>query len=152
APQSLRGPDRSDREPARQPRTEARGERQGRGQGRRASQSHGIVGSGARLMLETLDLSRSLERSVYVREVARRQIQLRELGYQIHVQKRPVVILFEGWDAAGKGGAIKRLTGKLDPRGYTVHPISAPHGEDKSHHYLYRFWRRLPEPGHMAIF
>lgn len=103
-------------------------------------------------MLETVDLSRKLDRGSYVREVTRRQIQLRELGYQIYGQKRPVIVLFEGWDAAGKGGAIKRVTEKLDPRGYVVYPISAPQGEDKTRHYLYRFWRRLPERGQIAIF
>ncbi len=103
-------------------------------------------------MLETLDLSLSLDRDAYVREVTRRQIQIRELGYQVYLQKRPVMILFEGWDAAGKGGAIKRITEKLDPRGYVVYPIAAPHGEDKTRHYLYRFWRRLPERGQIAIF
>ena len=89
---------------------------------------------------------------VYVREMTRRQIQLRELGYQVYLQKRPVILVFEGWDAAGKGGAIKRITEKLDPRGYVVYPISAPQGEDKTRHYLYRFWRRLPERGQIAIF
>ena len=79
-------------------------------------------------MLETIDLTRKLDRESYVREVTRRQIQLRELGYQVYLQKRPVIILFEGWDAAGKGGAIKRITEKLDPRGYVVYPISAPAG------------------------
>ena len=103
-------------------------------------------------MLETLDLTHALDRAAYVREVTRRQVQLRELGYQVYLQKRPVVILFEGWDAAGKGGAIKRITEKLDPRGYVVYPIAAPHGEDKTRHYLYRFWRRLPERGQIAIF
>ncbi|NWF86045.1 MAG: hypothetical protein HXY18_19710 [Bryobacteraceae bacterium] len=103
-------------------------------------------------MLETLDLSRSLDRKTYVRELTRRQIQLRELGYQVYLQKRPVIVVFEGWDAAGKGGAIKRITEKLDPRGYIVYPISAPQGEDKTRHYLYRFWRRLPEKGQIAIF
>ncbi len=103
-------------------------------------------------MLETLDLSRTLDRKAYVREVTRRQIQLRELGYQVYLQKRPVILVFEGWDAAGKGGAIKRITEKLDPRGYIVYPISAPQGEDKTRHYLYRFWRRLPEKGQIAIF
>ncbi len=63
-----------------------------------------------------------------------------------------MVIVFEGWDAAGKGGAIKRITEKIDPRGYVVYPISAPQGEDKTRHYLYRFWRRLPERGQIAIF
>lgn len=103
-------------------------------------------------MLETVDLTRRLDRDTYVREITRRQIQLRELGYQVYVRKRPVLLLFEGWDAAGKGGSIKRITEKLDPRGYVVYPISAPQGEDKSHHYLYRFWRRLPERGQIAIF
>jgi len=103
-------------------------------------------------MLEMIDLTRTLDRASYVREVTRRQIQLRELGYQVYLQKRPVIMVFEGWDAAGKGGVIKRITEKLDPRGYVVYPISAPHGEDKSRHYLYRFWRRLPERGQIAIF
>lgn len=103
-------------------------------------------------MLETLDLARTLTRDKYVQEIARRQIQLRELSWQIYVQKRPVMVAFEGWDAAGKGGVIKRITEKIDPRGYVVYPISAPQGEDKTRHYLYRFWRRLPERGQIAIF
>jgi len=103
-------------------------------------------------MLETLDLNRKLDREEYIRQLARRQIQLRELGFQVYQQKRPVVLVFEGWDAAGKGGVIKRITEKLDPRGFVVYPISAPHGEDKTKHYLYRFWRRLPEHGTIAIF
>jgi polyphosphate kinase 2 (PPK2 family) len=103
-------------------------------------------------MLENVDLTLSLEKPEYRLQLNRRQIQMRELGYQVYVQKRPVVILYEGWDAAGKGGSIKRLTEKVDPRGYVVYPISAPKGEDKEHHYLYRFWRRLPEEGQIAIF
>jgi polyphosphate kinase 2 (PPK2 family) len=103
-------------------------------------------------MLETLDLTKKLERDEYVTEVARRQVQIRELGWQVYAQKRPVVILFEGWDAAGKGGAIKRVTELLDPRGYVVYPISAPHGEDKTRHYLYRFWRLLPAKSQITIF
>jgi AMP-polyphosphate phosphotransferase len=103
-------------------------------------------------MLEAVDLTKKLDRAAYVREMTRRQIQLRQLGYQIYQQKRPVIMVFEGWDAAGKGGAIKRITEKLDPRGYVVYPISAPQGEDKTRHYLYRFWRRLPERGQIAIF
>ncbi len=103
-------------------------------------------------MLSSIDLSLKLNRETYVREMTRYQVQLRELAHQIYQQQRPVVIVYEGWDAAGKGGNIRRLTEKMDPRSYTVYPISAPSGEDKSHHYLYRFWRRLPERGHMAIF
>ncbi len=103
-------------------------------------------------MLESLDLTRKLKRGEYVKQLTRRQVQLRELGWQVYQQKRPVMIVFEGWDAAGKGGAIKRITEKLDPRGYVVWPISAPQGDDKTRHYLYRFWRRLPEAGQIAIF
>jgi polyphosphate kinase 2 (PPK2 family) len=103
-------------------------------------------------MLETLDLSRTIARDRYVTEITRRQIQLRELSWQVYTNKRPVIVAFEGWDAAGKGGVIKRITEKMDPRGYVVFPISAPHGEDKTHHYLYRFWKRLPERGQIAVF
>jgi polyphosphate kinase 2 (PPK2 family) len=103
-------------------------------------------------MLEGLDLSLAVPRDRYVEEMARRQIQLRELAREIYRQKRPVVIAFEGWDAAGKGGAIKRITEKMDPRGYVVYPISAPQGEEKTKHYLYRFWLRVPERGQIAIF
>ncbi len=103
-------------------------------------------------MLETLDLDLALGREKYVKEITRRQVQLRELAWQVYAQRRPVVLVFEGWDAAGKGGAIKRITEKMDPRGYVVYPISAPQGEDKTRHYLYRFWRRLPERGQIAIF
>lgn len=74
------------------------------------------------------------------------------LAYRAYTLKRPVILVFEGWDAAGKGGTIKRITAKMDPRGYVVWPIAAPEGEDKDRHYLYRFWRRLPEQGQIAIF
>lgn len=103
-------------------------------------------------MLEKIDLSLSLSREAYEKQVEPLQNQLHLLGYQVYLQKRPVVIVFEGWDAAGKGGAIKRLTERLDPRGYVVWPIAAPQGDDKVRHYLYRFWRRLPELGQIAIF
>lgn len=63
-----------------------------------------------------------------------------------------VIVVFEGFDAAGKGGAIRRVTETLDPRGFRVHPIAAPDPKDQARHYLYRFWRHLPEPGTIAIF
>ncbi len=67
-------------------------------------------------------------------------------------EKRRAILVFEGWDAAGKGGAIRRLTEKLDPRGCKVWPIAAPKPEEQGRHYLYRFWQRLPEPGTIAVF
>jgi polyphosphate kinase 2 (PPK2 family) len=68
------------------------------------------------------------------------------------VHKRKTVIVVEGWDASGKGGAIQRLTSECDPRGYKVWPIGAPSAEEKAHHYLWRFWQRLPKAGEVAIF
>jgi polyphosphate kinase 2 (PPK2 family) len=103
-------------------------------------------------MLETIDLSKTLTREEYKQQLIQYQVRLGQLGYQVYVQKRPVVIVYEGWDAGGKGGNIKRVTSALDPRGYVVYPIAAPAGEDKTHHYLWRFWRRLPEKGQIAIF
>ena len=103
-------------------------------------------------ILSQVNLSLTLTEDEYKRQLVRYQVALGQLGYQVYVQKRPVVMIFEGWDAAGKGGAIKRLTERLDPRGYAVYPIAAPAGEDKTHHYLYRFWRRLPERGQIAIY
>jgi len=67
-------------------------------------------------------------------------------------QNRRAILVFEGWDASGKGGAIRRITEKLDPRGVTVHPISAPTPLEQSKHYLHRFQARLPEAGTIAIF
>jgi AMP-polyphosphate phosphotransferase len=103
-------------------------------------------------ILSQVNLNLALTEEEYRRQLVRYQVALGQLGYQVYVQKRPVVVVFEGWDAAGKGGAIKRLTELLDPRGYAVYSIAAPAGEDKTHHYLYRFWRRLPERGQIAIF
>ena len=103
-------------------------------------------------ILQRADLSQRLDEKVYDRELAPLQAKLHLLGFQVYQQKRPVVLVFEGWDAAGKGGAIKRITQQLDPRGYIVHSIAAPSGDDKERHYLYRFWRRLPPHGTIAIF
>ena len=68
------------------------------------------------------------------------------------VHRRSAVIVVEGWDASGKGGAIQRLTAECDPRGFKVWPIAAPSEEEKSRHYLWRFWQRLPKAGEVAIF
>ncbi|GAC1652887.1 MAG: hypothetical protein NVS4B8_28210 [Herpetosiphon sp.] len=103
-------------------------------------------------ILQRVDLTQTLDEATYKRRLARLQAKLHLLGLQIYLQKRPVVLVFEGWDAAGKGGAIQRITDQLDPRAYTVHAIAAPSGDDKAHHYLYRFWRRLPPQGAMAIY
>ncbi len=103
-------------------------------------------------VLGRVDLRLRLDQKAYERELKELQARLHLIGLEVYRQQRPVTLVFEGWDAAGKGGAIKRLTEKLDPRGYIVHAIAAPAGEDKTHHYLYRFWRRLPARGEIAIF
>jgi polyphosphate kinase 2 (PPK2 family) len=97
-------------------------------------------------------LSRKLDEKTYDRRLDRLQAKIHLLGLEVYRQQCPVVLVFEGWDAAGKGGAIKRVTEKLDPRSYVVRAIAAPAGDDKSHHYMFRFWRRLPPRGMIAIF
>lgn len=99
-----------------------------------------------------IDLSVSLSRIAYRRKRAKYRHALQALGRPVFENKRSVVVVFEGWDAAGKGGAIRNAMAPLDPRGYVVHPIGPPEGEDARRHYLYRFWRRLPEAGRVAVF
>lgn len=94
-------------------------------------------------MLEKVDLSVKITEKEYQHDVPLLQAQLRELAHQLYIRRRQMVAVYEGWDAAGKGGNIRRVTQRLDPRGYEVFAISAPTGEDKTHHYLWRFWRRL---------
>lgn len=103
-------------------------------------------------ILGRVDLTKSLTPKQYAQELEKCQERLRELEFACYKQRKPVVIVYEGWDAAGKGGNIKRVTQKLDPRGYNVIPIAAPQGEEASHHYLWRFWRHIPKGGHFAIF
>lgn len=88
----------------------------------------------------------------YKAELKVLQAKLKDLHNRLYRKKVPVVIAYEGWDAAGKGGNIKRITGALDPRGYEVHPIASPEPHEKARHYLWRFWTRLPKTGHIAIF
>lgn len=80
------------------------------------------------------------------------QEKLFELQVRYWMEKRRAVFVFEGWDAAGKGGAIKRLTAMMDPRGYKVWPIAAPGEEERAHHYLWRFASRMPPKGTIAVF
>jgi AMP-polyphosphate phosphotransferase len=88
----------------------------------------------------------------YIAEVFKLQLELLDLQKQIQQSNKKVIILFEGPDAAGKGGVIKRLTEKLDPRGLRVHSIAAPNLLEAGQHYFQRFFERLPQPGRLAIF
>ncbi|MBX7255140.1 MAG: polyphosphate:AMP phosphotransferase [Candidatus Hydrogenedentes bacterium] len=102
--------------------------------------------------LDRVKTSVALSRDKYDKELEPLQDELRRLQHLCYVRRTPVVIVYEGWDASGKGGNIRRLTKEMDPRGLEVVPIAAPQGDEKTHHYLWRFWRPLPKAGHIAIF
>ncbi|MBR0396923.1 MAG: phosphate--AMP phosphotransferase [Eubacterium sp.] len=95
---------------------------------------------------------KTVDPDTYKQELDRLQAELADLHNKLYRKKVPVIIGYEGWDAAGKGGNIKRITSALDPRGYIVHPIASPEPHEKARHYLWRFWNRLPRTGHIAIF
>ena len=103
-------------------------------------------------VLSGIDLSKSLTEEEYKTRLKKLQKRLAELHSELYRLRIPVVIGFEGWDAGGKGGAIKRLTSNLDPRGYRENPTAAPNDIEKVHHYLWRFWNSVPKAGHIAIF
>ena len=96
--------------------------------------------------------NKSLSDEEYKEQLTKLQNHLKELHNRLYRKKVPVVIVYEGWDAAGKGGNIKRITEALDPRGFEVQPIASPEPHEKARHYLWRFWMRLPKTGHIAIF
>ena len=99
-----------------------------------------------------LDSSFIDDKETYENKLKRLQKRILTIQQAYHHQHKRAIIVFEGWDASGKGGAIRRLTEKLDPRGVKVYPISAPSPEEQSKHYLQRFQARLPEAGTIAIF
>jgi polyphosphate:AMP phosphotransferase len=103
-------------------------------------------------ILGALDLDLTLEKEQYNKELEALQAKLNKLTRDPRFKRRSVVMVFEGSDAAGKGGAIRRITGALDARQYRVIPIAAPTDEEKARPYLWRFWRNLPKQGKFAIF
>lgn len=103
-------------------------------------------------ILDKTDLSARIERQDYDKELPDLQVRMRELEFACFNNRLPVIVAYEGWDAGGKGGNIKRVTQTLDPRGYNVIPISAPKGDEATHHYLWRFWRHVPKAGHITLF
>jgi polyphosphate kinase 2 (PPK2 family) len=103
-------------------------------------------------MLEKADLSKKLPEKRYWNEIKKWQVRLREQSMRLYNEKRMAVAVFEGWDAAGKGGSIKRVTEILDPRGFNVNTFAAPSGAEAHHHYLWRFWKALPQEGQIAIY
>lgn len=107
------------------------------------------MGKGA---LSAVDLTVSIARDKYKKQRKLLQEQLSQLSRQARHQRLSSVLVFEGWDAAGKGGVIRRLTGAMAAQDYRVMAIAAPNAEDKARHFLWRFWRQLPRAGQMVIF
>ncbi|MCW5745768.1 MAG: polyphosphate kinase [Alphaproteobacteria bacterium] len=99
-----------------------------------------------------MDLADGLDEEAYEERLIQVQYRLVHIQQWLARTGKRAVVAIEGWDAAGKGGLIKRMTERLDPRPLYVWQIAAPTREEQGRHYLYRFWQRLPAPGEMAIF
>lgn len=103
-------------------------------------------------VLDRVDLTQSLSDEDYDKQLEKLQLRLHQLAWAMHAQKKNAVVVFEGWDAAGKGSSLRRVTAAIDARLYRVIPIAAPTDEEKAHHYLWRFWRHLPREGYMTMY
>jgi polyphosphate:AMP phosphotransferase len=103
-------------------------------------------------LLDQLDLTQALDREDYRVELARLQQEINELAWQGYKQKRTTVVVFEGVDAGGKGGAIRRIASAIDARLYRSISVAAPTDEEKAHHYLWRFWRHVPRAGYLCFY
>jgi len=103
-------------------------------------------------ILDHVDLSPTLAGKEYKKQLNKYQGKLNELAWAAYEQGRSGVVVFEGWDAAGKGGAIRRMTVALDPRLYRAVSVATPTDEEKAHHYLWRFWRHIPRGGYLTVY
>ncbi len=103
-------------------------------------------------VLDRVDLKQTISSKDYDHKLAQLQGKLNRLAHAAWEKKVSSVLVFEGWDAAGKGGTIRRLTSAMDARLYRVVPIAAPTDEERAHQYLWRFWRHIPRAGRVTIF
>ncbi len=103
-------------------------------------------------VLDQLDLSKSLSDAKYKSKMKDLEKEINELAWHAHNAKRSTVLMFEGVDAGGKGGAIRRITSAIDARLYRAIPVAAPTDEEKAHHYLWRFWRHIPRAGYITLY
>lgn len=103
-------------------------------------------------LLDQLDLSQSLAKTDYEARIRELQESLARVALKLYRKKQSTIFVFEGMDAAGKGGALKRLVQRMDPELYQVNPVAAPTSEERSYHYLRRFLTRLPGPGRLVVF
>lgn len=102
--------------------------------------------------LAKVKASTPLDRVEYKTKLRKRQKAIQEIVHEIYTAKIPVILVYCGWDAAGKGGCIKRLVQGIDPRSYHVTPVGAPTKDELRHHYLWRFWKHMPRRGSIEIF
>jgi polyphosphate kinase 2 (PPK2 family) len=103
-------------------------------------------------LIDRIDLTKTIERDEYRKKLRSLQQELNELAWRAYAKGVSTVLVFEGVDAAGKGGSIRRVTEAVDSRLREVISIAAPTDEEKAHHYLWRFWRRIPRAGRMTVF
>jgi AMP-polyphosphate phosphotransferase len=103
-------------------------------------------------VLDAVDLSKKVSERKYERDLEKLQKEIARRAWKAWDRKRSTVIVFEGWDAAGKGGAIRRLIAPIDARLYRVISIAAPTDEERAQHYLWRFWRQLPRDGALTVY
>jgi len=103
-------------------------------------------------MLDTLDLSLSLDKNTYNTQIEALMRQLRSLQKACWDKKLPMIVVLEGWAAAGKGALVRKMVGYMDPRGFVVHPIWPPSPEEQKYPFLWRFWKQLPARGTIGIF
>lgn len=106
----------------------------------------------AKTVLDEVNLEKTITDKKYRQNIEKYQENIRELAWAAHNEKRSVVAVFEGWDAAGKGGTIRRITSSIDARLYKVISVAAPTDEEKAHHYFWRFWRHLPLDGYISVY
>lgn len=105
-----------------------------------------------RSVLDGLDMSAALAKRDFKTRVLEEQGRLHQLHRKARAHGRSLILVFEGWDAAGKGGAVRRVVAALEPQDYRVVPVSVPTDEERAHHYLWRFWRHLSRAGRVTIF
>ena len=127
-----------------------RAQRKGEGAERPAAPAPAVIDNVK--LIRDLDLSQTIDSATYERELKRLQERLVRLTQHKRFKRQSLVLVFEGTDAAGKGGAVRRITGALDPRQYEVVPVASPTDEELAHPYLWRFWRQVPHLGGITIF
>ncbi len=122
------------------------------GNGAKKKGTHGILRTGKARVRRRSVPAVTLTEEEYETSLPACQEQVREIQYRLYKRKIPLIIVYEGWDAAGKGGNIVRLVRRMNPRGYDVIPVSRPNDTENAHHYLWRFIRHFPRAGHLTIF